>query len=133
VNYRCCVKWKEEKVAFTERAPEHSRKSIATSNHAVLKAKRARPSAEQRTWSRGTATLSEEASCHSQHSIPTTTLTPQQVTEAPKQLKVTATRKVAKPKKPVPKPTAATKAATVKPPHSRTSLPSSTTYPSRHV
>jgi hypothetical protein len=40
---------------------------------------------------------------------------PQLVTEAPKPPNVTATRKTAKSKKPVPKSTAATKAATVKP------------------
>jgi hypothetical protein len=41
--------------------------------------------------------------------------TPQPVTKVPKQLKVTATRKTAKPKKPEPKPTAAPKLGTVRP------------------
>jgi hypothetical protein len=45
----------------------------------------------------------------------TTTSTPHPVTEAPEQPNVTATTKTAKPKKPVPKSTAATKAVTVKP------------------
>jgi hypothetical protein len=46
---------------------------------------------------------------------PTTTSTPKPVTEASKQPKVTATRKMIKPKKPVPKPKSSTKSATEKP------------------
>jgi hypothetical protein len=46
-NYRGCVKWEESKAAFAKRAPQHSRKSNATSNLAARKAKRALPFAEQ--------------------------------------------------------------------------------------
>ena len=60
-------------------------------------------------WARGAITSSEGVCRQSHHhSTPNPNPSPQPVTEAPKQPKVTSTRKTAKPKKPKPTPRATT-------------------------
>ena len=113
-NYRGCVKWKEARAALAKQAPERAHKNAPTGHPAPPKTQQAGPSAEQ-------ADLGEEWNhvIRGGHVVKATTPppnsnrkpTPQPVTEVPRQPKVTATRKTARPMKPEHKSTAATKPA----------------------
>ena len=46
-NYRDCVKWKEEKAALANQAPQRAHRNAATVHAAARKAQQAGPSAEQ--------------------------------------------------------------------------------------
>ena len=113
-NYRGCVKWKEAKAALAKQAPERVRKGAATGQSAPPKAQRPGPSAEQMDLGKGWNLVVRGG-----HVVKATTPppnsnrkpTPQPVTEVPRQPKVTATRKTARPMKPEHKSTAATKPA----------------------
>jgi hypothetical protein len=113
MSYRGCIKWKEAKVAIAKLAPLGVRKIAATSHSAAPKAQRAGPSAEQTDVGEGWNHVVLEG-----HVVKATTTpppnpkpSPQPVTEAPSQPKVTATRNTAGPKKPKSKFTAATELA----------------------
>jgi hypothetical protein len=112
-SYRGCIKWKEAKSVLAKRAPEGVRKSAATSHNAAPKAQRAGPSAEQTGLGEGWNHVVRGGRVVKA----TTTLppnpkpSPQPVTEALSQSKMTATRNTAGPKKPKPKYTAASKPA----------------------
>jgi hypothetical protein len=109
-SYRGCVKWKEAKAAVAKRAPEDVRKSAARS--AAPKAQRAGPSAEQTDLGEGWNHVVRGGRVVKTTNIqPNPKTSPQPVTEAPSQPKVTATRKTAGSQKPKPKSTAATKPA----------------------
>jgi hypothetical protein len=108
---RDSIEWKEAKAALAKRSPEGVRKSAATSHSAAPKAQRAGPSAEQTDlgggWNhvvRGGRVVKDTTT--SPHNPKPS---PQPVTEAPSQHKVSANRNTAGLKKPKPKSTAATK------------------------
>jgi hypothetical protein len=159
-NYRGCVKWKEAKAAIAKRAPVLGSKNTSTSNLAAPNATQAGPSAERMDLSEGWSHVVLGGRVV-KATTPPTIPNHQPVTEASEQPHMTAASKTAKPKKPAPRPAAAAKATSAKPtkkasasvktvaaktqsnnlvvtpqhpvPSSRTSLISSTTYPSRHV
>ena len=90
-----CIKWKKAKAAHAKRASEGVRKSVATSHSAATKAQGAGPSAEQTDlgegWNhvvRGRRVV-KATTTQPQNPKPS----PQPVTEAPSQPKVTATWK----------------------------------------
>jgi len=110
-NYRGCVKWKELKAALAKQAPESSRKSVATALPAAPKAQRAGPSAKQKNLGEGWNHVVRggrfvKATTNPPNN-PHTNPPPQQVTKAPAKPTVTATREMARPKKPELKSTAA--------------------------
>ena len=112
-NCRGCIKWNLAKMALAKRMPERVRKSAATGHFAAPKVQRTGPSAKQvdlrEGWNHGVhGVLLRTPPPHPKPS-------PQQVTEAPTQPKLTATRKTARPKKPKPKSREASKPATFKP------------------
>ena len=108
-SYRGCVRWKEAKVALVKRAPVSVGKSAARSHSAAPKAQRAGPSAEQWDLGEGWNRVARGGRVFKATPIPNPS--PQTVTEAPPQPKVTATSKTAGSQKPKPKSTAATKLA----------------------
>jgi hypothetical protein len=159
-NYRGCIEWKEARVPLATQAPEHARKCAAPGHPDAPKLSGPSSLPSRCTWARGGITSSESGAL-SHHSTPIPKPSPQPVSEALEQPKVTATRKMTRPKKPVhkssagPKPDAGkpkTKAAwnvktasdklttptwwslhKLPPPHSRKFLISSITFPSNHV
>jgi len=107
------VKWKKAKAALAKQAPERSRKSVATGQPAAPKAQRAGPSAEQMDLGEGWNHVVRGGRVVKATTTPPTNShpkpPPQPVTEAPEKPTVTATREMARPKKPEPNSTAASK------------------------
>ena len=107
----------EAKAALAQQAPKRGQTTAATGHPAAQNSRRIEPSTEQMDLDKGwnhvvrgglvvKATITPP---------PNPNPSPQPVTEAPKQPKVTATKKTARPEKPDPKSTAAPKPATGKP------------------
>jgi hypothetical protein len=107
------VNWKEANVSLAGQAPERGQKRH-DSHRVAPKAKRVKPSAEQTDLRTGWNHVAKGC-IFDKNTIPTPNPNPEMVTEAPKQPTLTTNKKTAKPKKPVPKITAAFKQATVKP------------------
>jgi hypothetical protein len=113
-NYRGCVKWKEAKAALAKQAPDRSRKSVATGHPAAPKAQQASPSAEQMELGEGWNHVvrgGRVAKVSTPPANPHPNPPPKEVTKAPEQPKVPATRETARPQKPEPKSTVAPKRA----------------------
>ena len=134
------MKWKEARAALSKQAPDRSQKSVATGRPVALKAQRASPSAEQMElgegWNHvvrgGRVAKASKTPPANPHPNPP----PEQVTMAPEQPKVTATRETARPQ-PEPKSSVAPKRAAEKPKKSRETArpqkpePKSTVAPKR--
>ena len=114
-NYRGCAKWKEARAALAGRTPERGhKKNVAMSKPAAPKARQPQPSAEQMDLSGGWSHVVRGRRVVRANIPPTPKPITKLITKAPKQLKVIAAAKMAKPEKAEPKITAAPK-ATVKP------------------
>ena len=101
-------------MALAKQAPQRAPKNAATGHPAAPKAQQAGPSAEQLAIGEGWSHVVRRGSVAKATATippPNPNLSPQPVTEVPRQPKVTANRKKAGPKKPGPKPTAAAQPA----------------------
>ena len=105
-NYRRCIKRKEAKEALPNKYPERALKSAATGHPPAPGPLSSRRVESHSPRGRVKATTTRP---------PNPNFSPQPVTGAPKQPKVTTARKAARPKKPEPKSTAAPKPAAGKP------------------